>query len=123
MSEVEEVKRRRRSRQEIQRLVAEFGTSRLRPSEFCRMHGLTHGTLRRGLSRERISAGAQGTVKGLVAVEVADGDTAGRPKARRLLNELNTKSGLDCVAERIYCKLQLLKPSLGRAHEDLPDRR
>jgi hypothetical protein len=58
MSEVEEVKRRRRSRQ------------------------LTHGTLRRGLSRERISAGAQGTVKGLVAVEVADGDTAGRPKAR-----------------------------------------
>jgi hypothetical protein len=42
MSEGEEVRRRRRrSGQEIQRLVAEFGTSGLRPSEFCRIHGLT----------------------------------------------------------------------------------
>jgi hypothetical protein len=48
MSEGEEVKRRRRrSSQEIQRLVAEFGTSGMRRSEFCRMHGLTHGTLQR----------------------------------------------------------------------------
>jgi len=80
MSEGEEVKRRRRrSSQEIQRLVAEFRTSGLRQSEFCRIHGLTHGTLQRGLRRERI--GSQGDVKGLVAVELTDGDALGRCRA------------------------------------------
>ena len=75
MSEGEEVKRqRRRSGQEIQRLVAEFRSSGLRPSEFCRIHGLTHGTLQRGLRRERITSGSQVGVKGLVAIEVTDGD-------------------------------------------------
>jgi hypothetical protein len=74
MSEGEEVKRRRRrSSQEIERLVGEFRASGLRPSEFCRIQGLSHGTLQRGLRRERI-AGSQGGVKGLVAVEVSDGD-------------------------------------------------
>jgi hypothetical protein len=75
MSEGEEVqRRRRRSSQEIQRLVAEFGTSGLRPSEFCRIHGLRHGTLQRNLRRERIASGWPGGVKGLVAVELSDGD-------------------------------------------------
>ena len=75
MSEGEEVKRRRRrSRREIQRLVAEFRTRGLRQSEFCRIHGLSHGTLRRGLRREPIISGSQGGVKGLVAVEVSDGE-------------------------------------------------
>ncbi len=83
MSEDEEIKRRRRrSSQEIQRLVAEFRTSGLRQSEYCRIHGLTHGTLQRGLRRERIASGSQGEVKGLVAVELTDGDglVRGRPQ-------------------------------------------
>jgi transposase-like protein len=80
MSEVEKVKRRRRSRQEVQRLVAEFRTSGLRAGEFCRIHGLTHGTLQRGLRREQIGSGSQGGVKGLVAVELADGDVPSRRK-------------------------------------------
>ena len=71
MSEGREVRRRlQRSRREVQRLAAEFRTSRLRPSEFCRIHGLTHGTLQRGVSRDRIGSGSQGGFKGLVAVEV-----------------------------------------------------
>jgi hypothetical protein len=37
------------------------------------MHGLTHGTLQRRLRREEINSG-EGRVKGLVAIEVADGD-------------------------------------------------
>lgn len=74
MSESEEVRRRRRrSSREIQRLVAEFRSSGLRQSEFCRIHGLTHGTLKRGLKRERINCGSQGEFKRLVAVEVTDG--------------------------------------------------
>ena len=80
MSEGEEVKRRRRSSQEIQRLVAEFRTSGLRAGEFCRIHGLTHGTLQRGLRREQIGSGSQRGVKRLVAVEVTDGDAPGRRK-------------------------------------------
>ena len=75
MSEGEEVKRRRRrSGQEIRRLMVEFRTSGLRASEFCRIHGLTHGTLQRGLRRERIARGWQGAAKRLVAVEVTNGD-------------------------------------------------
>jgi transposase-like protein len=55
MRESEEVKpRRRRSRQEVQRLVAEYGISGLSPSEFCRLHGMTLGTLHRGLKRKRV---------------------------------------------------------------------
>jgi transposase-like protein len=80
MSEGEEFKRRRRSSQEIQRLVAEFGTSGLRQSEFCRIHGLTHGTLQRGLRKERIDSDSQEEIKGLVAVEVTDGDATVRRK-------------------------------------------
>jgi hypothetical protein len=43
--------RKRRSRQEIKRLVAEFETSGLRRSEFCQKHNLALGTLQRGLRR------------------------------------------------------------------------
>ena len=92
MSEGEEVKRRRRrSWQEIQRLVAEFRTSGLRQSEFCRIHGMTHGTLQRGLRRERIASGSQGGFKGLVAVEVNDGN------------------GLDrCTVQKDRCGLEVI---------------
>ena len=49
MTEPEEVKpRRRRTRQEVQRLVSEFGTSGLSRGEFCRIHGMTLSTLQRG---------------------------------------------------------------------------
>lgn len=83
MSEGEEVtRRRRRSTQEIQRLVAEFRTSGLRQSEFCRIHGLTHGTLQRGLKRERIASDAQRGFKGLVAVEVTGGNGPDRGRSQ-----------------------------------------
>ena len=83
MREGEEVvRRRRRSSQEIQRLVAEFRTSGLRASEFCRIHGLTHGTLQRGLRREWVASGSQGGFKGLVAVEVTGGNGLDRGRSQ-----------------------------------------
>ena len=110
MSEGEEVKqRRRRSSQEIQRLVAEFGTSGLRQSEFCRIHGLTHGTLQRGLRRERIDSGPQGEVKGLVAVEVTDGDALvrRRPEEGRCGLEVILPKGRRIELSRDFDAVQL----------------
>ena len=75
MTESEEVKpRRRRTRQEVQRLVREFGASGLVRSEFCRIHGMTLRTLQRGLKRERIKwSDIQSDGKGLVRVKVIGG--------------------------------------------------
>ena len=55
MTEPEEAKpRRRRTRQEVDRLVSEFVASDLPRGEFCRIHDMTLGTLQRGLKRARI---------------------------------------------------------------------
>ena len=81
MTEPEEVKpRRRRTRQEVQRLVSEFGTSGLSRGEFCRIHGVTLSTLQRGLRRERTKPGdIQSDGKKLVRVKVIGGsDTTDR---------------------------------------------
>ena len=109
MSEGEEFKRRRRSSQEIQRLVAEFRTSGLRQSEFCRIHGLTLGTLQRGLRRERIGSGTQGEIKGLVAVELTDGDALvrRRPQEGRcglevILDDMSRQQTARAVNCRLY---------------------
>src|SRR5262249_29358992 len=70
MTEIGEVGiRKRRSRQEIKRLVAEFETSGLRRGEFCQKHNLALGTLQRGLRRGRMEVGGQREAKGLVEVE------------------------------------------------------
>ena len=75
MTEPEEVKpRRQRTRQEVQRLVGEFGTSGLSRGEFCRIHGMTLSTLQRGLKRERTGpSDIQSDGKRLVRVKVIGG--------------------------------------------------
>src|SRR5664280_1001141 len=45
--------RRRRTHEEIQQLVAEFMSSGMRPTEFCRSRGLSFGTLNRHLKKQR----------------------------------------------------------------------
>src|ERR1700683_707717 len=45
--------RKRRSRAEVQELVAEFVSSGMRRSEFCRSRGLSFGTLNRHLKKQR----------------------------------------------------------------------
>ena len=75
MTEPEEFKpRRRRTRQEVQRLVREFVASGLPRGEFCRIRGMTLGTLQRGLKRARIeSSDRQSNGKRLVRVKVIGG--------------------------------------------------
>jgi hypothetical protein len=75
MTEPEEVKpRRRRTRQEVQRLVGEFGASGLSRGEFCRIHGMRLSTLQRGLKRGPIEpSDLQRDGKRLVQVKVIGG--------------------------------------------------
>ena len=71
MIESEEVKvRKRRSSQEIGRLVTEFESSGLRQVEFCTSRGLALSTLQRGLKRRRTEAERQGESKRLVEVKI-----------------------------------------------------
>ena len=89
--------------------MAEFRTSGLRPSEFCRIHGLTHGTLQRGLRRERIDSGSQGGVKGLVAVELTDGNALepGRAQEVRCGLEVILAKGRRIELSRDFDAVQL----------------
>jgi hypothetical protein len=60
----------RRTRSEIEQLVAEFAGSGLNRTEFCRRRRMSLGTLNRYLQRKE--AGQNGTAQGgLVAVELA----------------------------------------------------
>ena len=70
---------KRRSRREINQLVVEFESSGLRPSEFCRKHGLALSTLQRGLKRRRSEVGGPSEGNPLVEVKVAGtkGDGSG----------------------------------------------
>jgi hypothetical protein len=72
MTENQEVPgRRRRSGEEIKRLVLEFEASGLRQNEFCRNHGLALSTLQRQLKRRRSDKSEVKEVGRFVAVELA----------------------------------------------------
>ena len=64
---------KRRTRAEVQQLVAEFVSSGLRRSEFCRSRGLSFGTLNRHLKKQRWKRKSRGASAAgrLVPVELA----------------------------------------------------
>ena len=64
---------KRRTRAEVQQLVAEFVSSGMRRSEFCRSRGLSFGTLHRHLKKQRWNRKSRAaTAAGrLVPVELA----------------------------------------------------
>ena len=64
---------RRRTRAEIQHLVAEFVSSGMQRSEFCRSRGLSFGTLDRHLKKQRWKRKTRraSSVSRLVPVELA----------------------------------------------------
>ena len=73
--------RKRRSSEEIKRLVLEFEASGLRQNEFCRNHGLALSTLQRQLKRRRLDKAEAKKCNRLIAVELAkkDRDENSRP--------------------------------------------
>lgn len=73
--------RKRRRREEIQRLVLEFEASGLRQNEFCRNHDLALSTLQRQLKKRRLGKIAAKEGGGqLVAVELARRDRDGNSR-------------------------------------------
>jgi hypothetical protein len=64
--------RRRRTHAEIQQLVAEFMSSGMRRTEFCRSRGLSFGTLNRHLKKQRWKRKSRGasSIGRLVPVEL-----------------------------------------------------
>jgi hypothetical protein len=64
---------KRRTRAEVQQLVAEFVSSGMRRSEFCRSRGLSFGTLHRHLKKQRWKrkSGTASSAGRLVPVELA----------------------------------------------------
>lgn len=73
--------RKRRSSEEIKRLVLEFEASGLRQNVFCRNQGLALSTLQRHLKGRRMDKGETKEGRRLVAVEVARRDRDGNSRA------------------------------------------
>jgi hypothetical protein len=72
MNENQEVPaRKRRSSEEVKRLVLEFEASGLRRNDFCRNLGMALSTLRRHLKKRGSGEGGAKTGSRLVAVELA----------------------------------------------------
>jgi hypothetical protein len=109
MNENREVQeRKRRSSEEIKRLVLEFKASGLKRKEFCLARGMALSTLRRHLKNRRLDQIGQKTGSRLVAVELAN-------------REPNTDAGRACGLEvvlsggrRIAVRQQFDSETLGR---------
>jgi len=67
-----EVRTRRRTAAEIQKIASEFESSGLSRSQFCRRQGMTLGTLNRYLKRMYGESTSSVSQAGLVAVEVGN---------------------------------------------------
>ena len=82
--------RRRRTREEVQQLVAEFVSSGMRRTEFCRSRGLSFSTLDRHLKKQRWRRKSRRTSSAgrLVPVELA---------ARKLPSQREPSCGLAVV--------------------------
>lgn len=77
--------RKRRSGEEIKRLVLEFEASGLRQNEFCRNHSLALSTLQRRLKRRRLDKSEAKEVGRFVAVELARKESNGNSRSNSAL--------------------------------------
>jgi len=83
--------RKRRSGEEIKRLVLEFEASGLRQKEFCRNHGLALSTLQRQLKRRRLDKSEAKEGGRFVAVKLA------------MSEHPNGNSRSSCALEVVLC--------------------
>jgi hypothetical protein len=105
--------RRRRTRAEVEQLVAEFESSGMRQSEFCRSRGLSWGTLNRHLKKQRRKHQAVKAVGRLLTVELARKDQTGQRGSDGLAvvlasgRRIEVRSGFDThTLERLVLVLE-----------------
>ena len=77
--------RKRRSGEEIKRLVLEFEASGLRQNEFCRNHGLALSTLQRQLKKRRLNKTEAKECGRFVAVKLAGREPNGKSRSHAAL--------------------------------------
>jgi hypothetical protein len=77
--------RKRRSGEEIKRLVFEFEASGLRQKEFCRNHGLALSTLQRQLKKRRLNKSEAKEGGRFVAVKLAGREPNGNSRSHSAL--------------------------------------
>lgn len=98
----------RRTREEIRQIVAEFATSGMQPSEFCRSRGISRSTLDRHLRKQRARQGSRAG-KRLLAVEI---------RTARGSSASNNRSGL-VVALSSGCRIEVERGFDGATLEHL----
>ena len=109
MNEDQEVgARKRRSSEEVKRLVVEFEASGLRRNDFCRTRGIALSTLRRHLKAHGSGGGGVKTGSRLVAVELSRQDKDRNARTACAL-EVVLSSGL-----RIEVRREFDSATLGR---------
>jgi hypothetical protein len=109
MNENQEVgARKRRSSEEVKRLIVEFEASGLRRDEFCRTRGMALSTLRRHLKKHALGEAGVKTGGRLVAVELSGKDANRNPRTACAL-EVVLSSG-----RRIEVRREFDSATLGR---------
>lgn len=110
MNENREVQeRKRRSSEEIKRLVLEFKASGLKRKEFCLARGMALSTLRRHLKNHCLDQSGQKTGSRLVAVELAKPDRNAHAQEASAALEVVLSAG-----RRIAVRQQFDSETLGR---------
>jgi hypothetical protein len=110
MNENQEVHgRKRRSSEEVQRLVLEFKASGLRRKEFCQARGMALTTLRRHLKNRCLDEGGKKTGSRLAAVELAKRDRNAHAEEASAALEVVLSSG-----RRIAVRQRFDSATLGR---------
>jgi transposase-like protein len=89
-NQAEAAGRRRRTGEEVSRLVSEFEASGLAAGAFCRRHGLSASTLRRRLQKRRVPDGPAKAEGRLVAVKVQGASRSVPPLAAAALEVVVT---------------------------------
>ena len=109
MNENQEVEtRKRRTRGEVKRLVAEFEASGIQRNEFCRTRGIALSTLQRHLKRHGSGVGRAKAANRLVAVELS-GQEPKRDSQRACALEVVLPGG-----RRIEVRREFNAATLGR---------
>jgi len=100
--------RKRRSSEEVKRLIVEFEASGLRRDEFCRTRGMALSTLRRHLKKHGLGEAGVKSGGRLVAVELSRKDPNRNPRTACAL-EVVLSSG-----RRIEVRREFDSATLGR---------